>query len=232
MPDQAPCYFEHICAMPRDSCEACRSAGFHYVADHLYIKNSGIPKAYLPSPADPSVIIRAQTGEFALYCRNLTSKVDKGIGAYMWSPNTGNGKTTVGCNLLLKYLLVNLPRFTHTDIEYPVLYLNVVELLETLRRQINDPDEEFQHLWSVLFSTLAPKLLLLDDIGAEKPSEWVKERLYSLINFRSANALATLFTSNCSTNDIQKTLGPRNTSRIQGCGVVVEFHGTDKRRGN
>ena len=33
------------------------------------------------------------------------------------------------------------------------------------------------------------KLLILDDIGAEKASEWTQERLYSVIDHRYANCL-------------------------------------------
>lgn len=230
MPKQGPCFFEHVCSLDRSWCPRCMEEGYNYIVRHLYLKNSRIPRAYLPSGIDPGPIIRANASELILYARSLTKRVEAGKGAYLWSETTGNGKTTVGCNLLLKYLFENIPRISHTDMEYPVLYLNVVELLDDLRRQMTAPDDEFQYLWRVLFSDRAPKLLMLDDIGAEKPSSWVTERMYSLINFRSANSLATIYTSNCSPEQLEHTLGARCASRIQGTCIKVRFLGTDKRR--
>jgi len=41
-------------------------------------------------------------------------------------------------------------------------------------------------------------VLVLDDIGQEKPSEWVKERLYIIINERYQLGKKTILTSNVS----------------------------------
>lgn len=225
-----PCYFEHICGKNRAECLECRLTGNHYIARGLFIKNSNIPLSYLPSKADPGPIIRNQDRDFIIYCKTIVDKTKEGQGVYMWSKTTGNGKTTVGCNLLLKYIIKTSVESINNEIDCPVLYLNVVELLDGLRGQMNEPDVDFQFMWKNLFSDKAPKLLLLDDIGAERPSDWVRERLYSLINFRSANKLSTIYTSNCSPEDLELSLGARCSSRILGDSLIVNFKGIDRRR--
>lgn len=57
---------------------------------------------------------------------------------------------------------------------------------------------------------------------AEKSTEWVNERLLSIINTRIMKGLSTIYTSNCSLDDIGKRMGERIRSRIRGS--VIEIH--------
>jgi DNA replication protein DnaC len=196
------------------------------------LRDSNIPAAYLPTKIDPGAIIYQQNPELREYIKNLIEEVNNGHGLYLYSTTTGNGKTTLACNLLLKYLFRESYRLLKTDILTPVMYLNVVEFLETLRREMTKSSEDTAYLLSQLFDKdAAPRLLLLDDIGAEKPSDWVRERLYSLINFRSANKLATIYTSNCPPESLVSMVGQRCYSRIIGDNMIVEMRGKDHRIG-
>jgi DNA replication protein DnaC len=60
---------------------------------------------------------------------------------------------------------------------------------------------------------IAP-ILILDDLGAEKSSEWVREQLYVIINQRYINMLPTLVTTNCTTEELMERLGERTVSRL------------------
>jgi len=80
--------------------------------------------------------------------------------------------------------------------------------------------------------TTAP-LLLLDDLGAAKWSEWVEETLYRLIDARYNNCLPSIFATNLSTTDeLIKAIGERTTSRLtEMCrGYLIAFKGADLRR--
>lgn len=77
-------------------------------------------------------------------------------------------------------------------------------------------------------------LLLLDDLGAEKPSEWTLEQMYRLVNHRYNHMLPTVFTTNLvggtGPGSIRSTLGDRIASRLgQMCRRVV-LEGPDLRR--
>lgn len=82
-------------------------------------------------------------------------------------------------------------------------------------------------------------LLLLDDLGAAKPSEWTEEITFRLINWRCQNRLPTIFTSNMPpvrTDQmparqavLRDKVGDRVLSRLSGMCTAVEFTGPDRR---
>lgn len=76
-------------------------------------------------------------------------------------------------------------------------------------------------------------LLLLDDLGAAKTSEWTEELTYRLINHRYEHMLPTLITTNLPTAELRTALGDRVASRLaEMCrGGVLLLHGDDRRKG-
>jgi DNA replication protein DnaC len=82
-------------------------------------------------------------------------------------------------------------------------------------------------------------LLLLDDLGAAKGSEWTEELTFRLLNWRCEHQLPTLITSNLppvrtdATDPRQPVLrdkvGDRVLSRLSGMCTAVHFDGPDRR---
>ncbi|MGW7020004.1 ATP-binding protein [Streptomyces decoyicus] len=73
-------------------------------------------------------------------------------------------------------------------------------------------------------------LLIIDDLGAAKSSEWVEEVTYRLINRRYNLELPTLITTNLSIRDFRAYLGDRVASRLAQMTTRVEFERVDRRR--
>lgn len=73
-------------------------------------------------------------------------------------------------------------------------------------------------------------VLLLDDLGAAKASEWVEEVTYRLINRRYNLMLPTLLTTNLAIKDLRACLGDRVTSRLAQMTTRVQFEPVDRRR--
>lgn len=73
-------------------------------------------------------------------------------------------------------------------------------------------------------------LLLVDDLGAAKTSEWVEEVNYRLVNWRYERVLPTLFTSNVPPRELAGSLGERVASRLIEMAERVVLQGTDRRR--
>ncbi len=71
--------------------------------------------------------------------------------------------------------------------------------------------------------------LILDDLGAEKSSDWSIEILYILIDTRYTEESQTIITSNLSLDGIAESLGDRIASRISEMCTIVELKGNDKR---
>lgn len=74
-------------------------------------------------------------------------------------------------------------------------------------------------------------VLVLDDLGAEKSTEWAWEKLFEIIDSRQG--LHTIYTSNYVPDDLINRLGERNFSRVVNRDTtVVEIDGDNYRLGN
>jgi len=73
-------------------------------------------------------------------------------------------------------------------------------------------------------------ILVVDDLGAAKPSEWTEEINYRLVNHRYEHMLPTIFTSNVPARELGQVLGDRVASRLCEMAVRVVLEGADRRR--
>ena len=87
-------------------------------------------------------------------------------------------------------------------------------------------DPEFDEILRMIKTC---RLLIIDDIGAERVTDWVRERMVSIINTRVSNNLTTIYTSNLSPEELRGELGDRIASRILGSSQVVEITSGDRR---
>lgn len=106
-----------------------------------------------------------------------------------------------------------------------VLLLPSVELLDRLRpKDDNSSSAAFSELCAI-------DLLVIDDLGAEKPSEWTAERLYALVNRRWMEERPTIVTTNMPPRALEESSGPRMYSRLVGNdAVTLRLAGDDRRR--
>ncbi|MFG2719697.1 ATP-binding protein [Streptomyces sp. NPDC048416] len=102
--------------------------------------------------------------------------------------------------------------------------ITTAELHATLRpRHGHDGERRFQEL------SRSP-LLLLDDLGAAKASEWTEELTYRLIDHRYVHELPTLITTNLPIADLRTAVGDRVASRLAEMTHRVILGGSDRRR--
>lgn len=87
----------------------------------------------------------------------------------------------------------------------------------------NDPE---QQLWRLARSPL----LLLDDLGAAKQSQWTEELTYRLVNHRYNQLLPTLVTTNLPVAELRDAVGDRVASRLAEMTERVILTGRDRRR--
>ena len=107
-----------------------------------------------------------------------------------------------------------------------VKYWHVGELLDAIRAEYDyQPKSQYGiPLAGELEKCKAASLLILDDLGAEKTTDWVVEKLDMLINHRWIEQKPTVFTTNLAPDQ----LPPRLRSRIKE-GVTVTLEGIDYR---
>jgi len=83
----------------------------------------------------------------------------------------------------------------------------------------------------VMNEYLRIEFLVLDDFGAERPTEWAIECLGKLIYTRHADVRDTLITSNLTLADLAAALNERIASRIVEFGPTLDLKGQDHRLG-
>ncbi|AVM69755.1 DNA replication protein DnaC [Lachnospiraceae bacterium oral taxon 500] len=159
------------------------------------------------------------------YKENVLQMVESGQGLYIWGGSTGTGKTSWACKIMSHYFR----KITfNTGLENEGLFIFLPSFLEDLRNSYSDKEPDFERMLEMVNSC---KLLIIDDIGAERVTEWVAERMVSIINRRSSNGLCTIYTSNLSPDQLKEKLGDRIASRVFGGSQIIEIKGGDRRLG-
>ncbi len=121
---------------------------------------------------------------------------------------TGNGKSSLAAALLRDAMLQ-----TGRDGWRCV----VPELLRRLR-PVEDRDD------TLAVRAARVPLLILDDIGVDRPTDWVEAQLYTIINERYEHRRWTVITANDSPDDgsLAERLGPRIYWRIHELALAIQ----------
>jgi DNA replication protein DnaC len=108
-----------------------------------------------------------------------------------------------------------------------LIFISVPKLLHDIRSAF-DPgsgqsDSDIIQIYSECW------YLVLDDLGAEKTTDFVKSVLYQIIDYRYNWMKNTIITSNLSLDELAQRFDDRVASRIAGMGKVIEITGKDRR---
>jgi DNA replication protein DnaC len=114
------------------------------------------------------------------------------------------------------------------------LFYDTRDLLRIIRSTY-DPSIRTTEL-EILRPVMTAELLVLDDLGAEKTSEWVEETMNLIVNTRYNERRLTIFTSNyqdipdeTEPNSLLFRIGHRMRSRLHEMCEFVEMDGADYR---
>lgn len=173
--------------------------------------------------------IKADLSEFSAYCQKIGKT---GESLFVYGPR-GTGKTHFLCACLrmavqekLKAGELNIESLVTTQ-KPPVRFLPVPELLLDFK-QSYEPNSEMSEA-EILKKYSAVDLLALDDLGAERVSDWSIQMLYLLIDRRYRDMKATMISSNLRPSQIAAKLDDRIASRISEMCHKVKFQGQDRR---
>lgn len=109
-------------------------------------------------------------------------------------------------------------------------FVSVPELLGRLRATYERGSERGSESEGEILGELARvPLLALDDLGVVKASDWVRDRLYTLVNRRYVAGRPIIVTMNEGWEALGRRLGQRITSRLGGASLEVRFEGEDYR---
>ena len=134
-------------------------------------------------------------------------------GIYIYSNKTATGKTLTACALLIEW---EKERYLQ-NISGRGVFLSASELFYELKIAFTTGENIIDKYRK------NTNLLVIDDLGDTKPSEWARQEFLLLLNYRYEHLLPTCFTSNMSLKDLEKYYGDeRITSRIERMCDVLE----------
>lgn len=158
---------------------------------------------YYDSVASPAHRANAHKAYAAAreFVENCEARESAGLGLLFIGP-VGSGKTFLAACIANALI----------ERDKRVLFLVVPDLLDELRATFSNKGE-FSEI-DLLDTAREIPILVLDDLGAHNYTEWTRNRIYSIINFRLNQQLPTVITSNLSLEDMENYLGDRTTSRL------------------
>ena len=154
--------------------------------------------------------------EVRRYAHDVQRNLDEGRGIWFVG-DVGTGKTTLA--MLVSKAALEAGR--------TVAIYSLPRLLSLVREAIDSEDG----MLDLLDRLAQVDLLHLDDVGAERQTEWVLEQLYSIVNTRYEDQRSIVVTTNLQPDELAKQIGSRTVSRlIEMCGDPLPLFGADRRR--
>jgi DNA replication protein DnaC len=152
---------------------------------------------------------------------DISNFVSQGKNLVIQSANTGNGKTTWAIQLMLAYF----DKVWAGNGFMPRGYFIHVPTYLTKYKNFND-SAEFQEIKDNI-STI--DLIILDDLGAYKTSEFDNSILNSLVDQRLLNEKSIITTTNLDADNLKAAVGQRIVDRLWNSSRIVRFNSSSFR---
>jgi len=161
------------------------------------------------------------------YADKFDNYKEKGVGIMMSGTNTGTGKTHLAAAIAIELINQGIPVIMNT----------MIRLLRKIKDTYDDEIKTKGAESSIieLYSTV--DLMIIDDLGKERPTEWVLEKLYDIISARYENLLPVIITTNYDIDRLRDRLTVKNNtetaeaivSRLNEMCVGIEMNWKDWR---
>ena len=211
------CWFKETCN--KECNMACGTFNeFKYLLD-----NSNIPEMYKePKKLYPESVDLEAFKTLGKIKGDIETFVKNGRQLYLWSKNTGTGKSNWSCKLLLTYMAL-ISTGNGFNIDNGVYFCYIPDLI-TLTTSFENKDRD-----KILNAIMTRKLVVLDDAGsAISKSNFVETNLSQIIDTRYRNNLSTIYTSNLSEDELSNHYGSRIADRILS-DISIELKGKGRR---
>lgn len=92
-----------------------------------------------------------------------------------------------------------------------VKFISSSEMIQSIRDSYDSDQLDERQLMN---SYKKASLLIIDDLGTEKASEWQREKMYIVLNYRYNEMLPTIITTNLSGSELTNHISPRVVERM------------------
>ncbi len=171
--------------------------------------------------------LRLAHAQATAYARDYPGLIDRERSGLLLFGGVGSGKTHLAVGLLRELLERGIA----------CRFCDYRELLKQIQATFDPANSATEA--GVVAPLLEVEVLLLDDLGVGRATEWAIETLHYILNHRYSQQRATLVTTNLEDGDPQPlareltlagAIGERLRSRLYEMCVFVAVHGPDFRR--
>lgn len=223
-------------------CQKCRDSGYYEIEKDGYIfsrececgkiqrdrlagwlRFATIPKEFEGQTVDnfrTDCYSTPQSQELAKLAKHLAKQYveqfqeirETGKGFYFHSGVKGSGKTR---------LAVSIANDIITRYMVGAKFATTIQILDQIKSTWGEKSGEPVNERRLIDDIISVPVLVIDDIGVEKPKDWINERFYNILNGRMIEKRITIFTSNYRIGELQ--LDDRIVNRIEKMALPIEF---------
>ena len=161
--------------------------------------------------------------------RQLTKQIlnGKNLNVFLYSSESGTGKTHLGFSML-NAINENCFEWKDNNRQLKCLAVSFLTLADKISQSISEGENKQAYYLELIKNA---DVLLLDDIGAEKTSDFRTSLLFDILENR-AETKTTIFTTNFDDKELLNKYGNRVFSRMSVNKKVIDFSGIDDYRMN
>jgi DNA replication protein DnaC len=146
---------------------------------------------------------------------NADNLFNRSRNSLLFVGGTGTGKTHLAAAITNRLV----------EIGIPVKFATFGAHLDNIRKEFDTSGQR-----KYLDEIKGIPMLVIDDIGQERKTDWTRSILYDIVNYRYEHLLPMIFTTNLTFDDLANYVEGAVWSRMMEMCSTVEMSGTDYRR--
>lgn len=192
--------------------------GYTKTAEYL-ISVSGVKKRYGNITLEDLNAVSGQEKAFEKALQFAEDyKTGQTLNGFGLIGGVGSGKTYITSALVNQITKTRLERLTDDEkenaakgkfITAPAMIISFTELFERLKPNKDEQNE------NLIQTVKNKKILILDDFGACKITEWIADRLFEIIDYRYCEEKPLIYTTNIAPDKLKSVIGDRVADRLK-----------------
>jgi DNA replication protein DnaC len=227
------------------SAQCNRTCG-HFIALHGLSSNGGrlananaptdyklLTLANSPARANQAQVYATIEKYVATFERMFDPEAPRIKSLYLVSESPGTGKTTTAIAVMNEWIIASYLGAKKRGMQVPLvpavfLDTNAFQTDYNLATMTND-DAAMVKIKSTILRVQAAPFAVLDDVGLRSASEAFRSYVHAIVNYRTANGLPTIFTSNLPIEEMAVVFDSRLYDRMRDQCLSLYFSGESRR---